>query len=73
MKKTLVRNRSRLFLNVLALALALAVLALTPPPALSQQAPICETGCWNWNETHGCVQMMTCCVYPNGTYSCNQV
>lgn len=67
-----VRSRTRLLLNVLALALALGVLASSPPATLADP-PQCENVCWSWNERFGCVQWMRCCVYSNGSYSCDPV
>jgi hypothetical protein len=63
--------RYRLIASTLALVVLLGALVVTP--AAADVAPICDTGCWDWNQDTGCVKCMTCCVYDDHHYSCMQV
>jgi len=63
-----VLSRYRLMLNVLALVFVLSTFAA---PAAADP-PMCESGCWSWNQQQGCVNCQRCCWDATTGTTCSQ-
>lgn len=64
-----VLSRYRIMLNVLALVFVLSVFAAP----VAADPPLCESGCWSWNQEQGCVNCQKCCWDPTTGTQCSQV
>jgi hypothetical protein len=69
--------RYRLMVNVLALVFVLSTFAAPAAadivPPWGTGGPLCEDGCWNWNEQQGCINCQRCCSDPSLGHYCQQV